>query len=259
MDDARWSCGGAPGRGAVSVRPGWHPKARTRLPWRTVTQGWCGQRLRFRMGDRSRSSGSWRAQCRWWSGCGSGPAGPGPWWTGSRLPAPPRADARRPVSPRRRPPTTARSSGTGMTTSGVGRRCSATGRGRIGVLLCRTGPGHRAGRASPSLVDVGGIETFRDECIEYANRLMASGVSTELHVYPAPSTGSTSWPPKPGSACWLGTCDGRPWPGLWVWQRRGSEGRSAGRQGSGQRHRTDGSVHGGTVAIGFEVVEPTAE
>ena len=36
----------------------------------------------------------------------------------------------------------------------------------------------------PAFVDVGGIETFRDECIEYANRLMASGVSTELHVYP---------------------------------------------------------------------------
>jgi acetyl esterase/lipase len=36
----------------------------------------------------------------------------------------------------------------------------------------------------PAFVDVGGIETFRDECVEYANRLMTSGVSTELHVYP---------------------------------------------------------------------------
>jgi len=32
-------------------------------------------------------------------------------------------------------------------------------------------------------VDVGEIETFRDECIDYAQRLMASGVSTELHVF----------------------------------------------------------------------------
>jgi acetyl esterase/lipase len=35
----------------------------------------------------------------------------------------------------------------------------------------------------PAFVDVGEIETFRDECIDYAQRLMAAGVSTELHVY----------------------------------------------------------------------------
>ncbi len=36
----------------------------------------------------------------------------------------------------------------------------------------------------PALLDVGEIETFRDECIEYAQRLLRAGVSTELHVYP---------------------------------------------------------------------------
>jgi len=36
----------------------------------------------------------------------------------------------------------------------------------------------------PALVDVGEIETFRDECITYAQNLLAAGVSTELHVYP---------------------------------------------------------------------------
>jgi acetyl esterase/lipase len=36
----------------------------------------------------------------------------------------------------------------------------------------------------PTLIDVGGVETFRDECIDYARRLMAAGVPTELHVYP---------------------------------------------------------------------------
>ncbi len=35
----------------------------------------------------------------------------------------------------------------------------------------------------PAFVDVGEIETFRDECIVYAQRLMMAGVSTELHVY----------------------------------------------------------------------------
>ncbi|HEX4218133.1 MAG TPA: alpha/beta hydrolase [Acidimicrobiales bacterium] len=36
----------------------------------------------------------------------------------------------------------------------------------------------------PALIDVGEVETFRDECIEYARRLFAAGVPTELHVYP---------------------------------------------------------------------------
>jgi acetyl esterase/lipase len=35
----------------------------------------------------------------------------------------------------------------------------------------------------PTLIDVGEVETFRDECIEYARRLFAAGVPTELHVY----------------------------------------------------------------------------
>ena len=35
----------------------------------------------------------------------------------------------------------------------------------------------------PAFVDVGEIETFRDECIDFAQRLMTAGVSTELHVY----------------------------------------------------------------------------
>jgi acetyl esterase/lipase len=36
----------------------------------------------------------------------------------------------------------------------------------------------------PTFIDVGEVETFRDECIEYARRLFAAGVPTELHVYP---------------------------------------------------------------------------
>jgi acetyl esterase/lipase len=36
----------------------------------------------------------------------------------------------------------------------------------------------------PTFIDVGEVETFRDECIEYACRLFAAGIPTELHVYP---------------------------------------------------------------------------
>ncbi|MGP0030097.1 MAG: alpha/beta hydrolase [Acidimicrobiales bacterium] len=36
----------------------------------------------------------------------------------------------------------------------------------------------------PAWVDVGEVETFRDEVINYAQALLAAGVSTELHVYP---------------------------------------------------------------------------
>jgi acetyl esterase/lipase len=36
----------------------------------------------------------------------------------------------------------------------------------------------------PTLIQVGELEVFRDECVDYALRLMQAGVSTELHVYP---------------------------------------------------------------------------
>lgn len=36
----------------------------------------------------------------------------------------------------------------------------------------------------PAFLDVGTVDVFRDEVIDYARRLMASGVPTELHVWP---------------------------------------------------------------------------
>ncbi|MGV9774762.1 alpha/beta hydrolase [Streptosporangium sp. NPDC003464] len=36
----------------------------------------------------------------------------------------------------------------------------------------------------PAYVDVGELEVFRDECIDYAQRLVRAGVSTEFHLYP---------------------------------------------------------------------------
>lgn len=36
----------------------------------------------------------------------------------------------------------------------------------------------------PAFVDVGELEVFRDECMDYALRLARAGVSTEFHLYP---------------------------------------------------------------------------
>lgn len=40
-------------------------------------------------------------------------------------------------------------------------------------------------RLPPALIQVGELDTFRDEDIGFASRLMQAGVETELHVYPA--------------------------------------------------------------------------
>ncbi|WNG90341.1 alpha/beta hydrolase fold domain-containing protein [Mycobacterium sp. ITM-2016-00317] len=36
----------------------------------------------------------------------------------------------------------------------------------------------------PAYIDVGDLDIFRDEDIDYARRLLAAGVPTELHVFP---------------------------------------------------------------------------
>jgi acetyl esterase/lipase len=36
----------------------------------------------------------------------------------------------------------------------------------------------------PAFIDVGELEVFRDECLDYARRLVQAGVSTEFHLYP---------------------------------------------------------------------------
>lgn len=45
----------------------------------------------------------------------------------------------------------------------------------------------------PTYVCVGGSDGFRDEDIDYAQRLMAAGVDTELHVYPGVPHGVMLW------------------------------------------------------------------
>lgn len=45
----------------------------------------------------------------------------------------------------------------------------------------------------PSYVCVGGADGFRDEDIDFAQRLMAAGVETELHVYPGVPHGVRLW------------------------------------------------------------------
>jgi acetyl esterase/lipase len=47
----------------------------------------------------------------------------------------------------------------------------------------------------PAFIGVGTLDVFRDEDIEYAARLLAAGVPTELHVYPGAPHGFESFAP----------------------------------------------------------------
>ncbi|ABW10008.1 Alpha/beta hydrolase fold-3 domain protein [Parafrankia sp. EAN1pec] len=48
----------------------------------------------------------------------------------------------------------------------------------------------------PAYVEVGELDIFRDESIEYARRLAAAGVSTELHVHPGAPHGFDALGPE---------------------------------------------------------------
>ena len=52
----------------------------------------------------------------------------------------------------------------------------------------------------PALIQVGELEVFRDEDIEYATRLMQAGVGAELHVYPGAFHGWDAMAPMSGVA-----------------------------------------------------------
>ena len=71
------------------------------------------------------------------------------------------------------------------TTTPDGTRCSAT---RSAPTTCRRTPAPaRADDVSglpPTYVDTGDLDIFRDEDIEYARRIAATGTTVELHVHP---------------------------------------------------------------------------
>ena len=48
----------------------------------------------------------------------------------------------------------------------------------------------------PTFIDVGELDLFRDEDIEFAKRLLQAGVTTELHVYPGAYHASESFAPE---------------------------------------------------------------
>ena len=48
----------------------------------------------------------------------------------------------------------------------------------------------------PTFIDAGELDLFRDEDIEFANRLLQAGVTTELHVYPGAYHASESFAPE---------------------------------------------------------------
>jgi acetyl esterase/lipase len=50
----------------------------------------------------------------------------------------------------------------------------------------------------PTYIDVGELDAFRDEDIDYATRLLQAGVPTELHVYPGALHGTQKFAPNAG-------------------------------------------------------------
>jgi acetyl esterase/lipase len=48
----------------------------------------------------------------------------------------------------------------------------------------------------PTYIEVGAMEVFRDECIDYGRRLLEAGVPTELHVYPGCCHGFDAFAPS---------------------------------------------------------------
>lgn len=52
----------------------------------------------------------------------------------------------------------------------------------------------------PAYIEVGELDIFRDECIEYAQRLYAAGISTELHVLPGAPHAFEAFVPTAGIA-----------------------------------------------------------
>jgi acetyl esterase/lipase len=53
---------------------------------------------------------------------------------------------------------------------------------------------------APAYVEVGELDIFRDEDIQYARRIAAAGVSTELHVHPGAPHGFERFAPESGVA-----------------------------------------------------------
>ncbi|WP_211192448.1 alpha/beta hydrolase [Actinoplanes sp. TBRC 11911] len=48
----------------------------------------------------------------------------------------------------------------------------------------------------PAFIDVGTVDVFRDEAVGFAQRLMAAGVPTELHVHPGAYHGAETFAPE---------------------------------------------------------------
>ena len=48
---------------------------------------------------------------------------------------------------------------------------------------------------APAYIEVGALDIFRDECVEYARRLSSAGVSTEFHLHPSVPHGFEAFAP----------------------------------------------------------------
>ena len=72
---------------------------------------------------------------------------------------------------------------------------AAAGGGDVPVYATPARAGDLAG-LPPAIVQVGELEVFRDEDIDYATRLLQAGVPTELHVYPGAFHGWDAFTPE---------------------------------------------------------------
>jgi acetyl esterase/lipase len=52
----------------------------------------------------------------------------------------------------------------------------------------------------PAWIGVGSLDVFRDEDVAYASRLLAAGITTEVHVYPGAPHGFEMMAPNSGVA-----------------------------------------------------------
>ncbi len=119
----------------------------------------------------------------------------------TRVPAAHLSDDRRHATPRRRATSTARSCGAAPPTISGGAPISATATAPT-TFPARPPPARVDDVAGlpPAWIGVGSLDVFRDEDLAYASRLLAAGITTEVHVYPGAPHGFEMMAPGSGVA-----------------------------------------------------------
>ena len=173
------------------------PSTRTRPRSRTASRRWAGST------STRRSSGSIRAASRSWATAAAvaWPRASRSWPTTGGRRSHTRSSSTRcstTATPRPTPSWSRSPPGRTTATGSAGRRCSAR---QPAATTSRATPRPREqdlARVAPTYVEVGELDIFRDEDIDYARRLGAAGVSVELHVHPGAPHGFDRIAPQSG-------------------------------------------------------------